>query len=157
MATVGVEEQQLLIGGSWRGASSGATYQKANPYTGAPAGRAAAATREDARAAVEAAAEAFPAWAATPVVERRAVLDRAADLLMERQQEIASIVTEETGATFGWGMFNVELAAGMLHSAGAVAAGLRDEGVAAVIPGQKARAGGPPGGVGVGVAAWEAP
>jgi acyl-CoA reductase-like NAD-dependent aldehyde dehydrogenase len=157
MATVGIEEQQLLIGGSWRGSSSGATYEKANPYTGAPVGRAAAATREDARAAVEAAAAAFPSWSATPVVERRAVLDRAAELLMERQQEIASIVTEETGATFGWGMFNVELAAGMLHSAGEVAAELHDEEIASVIPGKKARAVRQPVGVVVGIAPWNAP
>src|SRR3954462_7874810 len=157
MATVGVEEQQLLIGGRWRGSSSGATYEKANPYSGAPAGRASAATREGGRAAVEAAAEAFPAWAATPVMERRAVLDRAADHLMERQQEIASIVTEETGATFGWGMFNVELAAGMLHSAGAVAAEVHDEDIASVIPGKKARAVRQPVGVVVGIAPWNAP
>src|SRR3954470_21720311 len=157
MATVGVEEQQLLIDGSWRGSSSGASYAKANPFTGVAAGRAAAATREDARAAFEAAAEAFPAWAATPVVERRAILDRAADLLMERQQEIASIVTDETGATFGWGMFNVELAAGMLHSAGAVAADLHDEEIASVIPGKKARAVRQPVGVVVGIAPWNAP
>src|SRR3989440_5691933 len=101
MATVGVDEQQLLIGGTWRGSSSGASYEKANPYTGAPAGRAAAATPEDARAAVDAAAEAFPSWASTPVGERRALLDRAADLLMERQHEIAATVTDETGGTFG--------------------------------------------------------
>src|SRR3954469_11525923 len=157
MATVGVDEQQLLIGGSWRGSSSGATYEKANPYTGAPVGRAAAATREDARAAVDAAAEAFPAWAATPVAERRALLDRAGDLLMERQEEIAAIVTEETGATFGWGMFNVELAAGMLHSAGVVAAELHDEEIASVIPGKKARAVRQPVGVVVGIAPWNAP
>src|SRR3954462_15970529 len=157
MATVGVEEQQLLIGGRWRGSSSGATYEKANPYSGAPAGRASAATREGGRAAVEAAAEAFPAWAATPVVERRAILDRAADLLMERQEEIASIVTDETGATVGWGMFNVELAAGMLHSAGAVAAELHDEEIASVIPGKKARAVRQPVGVVVGIAPWNAP
>ena len=65
MATVEVGEQQLLIGGTWRGASSGATYEKTNPWTGEPTGTSAAATREDARAAVDAAAEAFPAWAAT--------------------------------------------------------------------------------------------
>jgi hypothetical protein len=46
MATVEVGEQQLLIGESWRGASSGATYEKTNPYTGGSAGRAAAAMRE---------------------------------------------------------------------------------------------------------------
>src|SRR2546423_2597597 len=157
MATVGVDEQQLLIGGTWRGSSSGATYEKANPYSGAPAGRAAAATREDARAAVNAAAEAFPSWAATPVVERRALLDRAAELLMERQQGIAATVTDETGGTFGWGMFNVELAAGMLQSAGAVAAELHDEEIASVIPGKRARAVRQPVGVVVGIAPWNAP
>jgi hypothetical protein len=36
---------------------------------------------------------------------------------MERQAEIAAIVTEETGGTFGSGMFNVQLAAGMLGPA----------------------------------------
>src|SRR5437764_1358016 len=157
MATIETLEQQLLIGGSWRWSSSGATYEKANPYTGAPAGRAAAATREDARAAVEAAAEAFPSWSAKPVVERRAVLDRAADLLMERQQDIASIVTEETGATFGWGMFNVELAAGMLHSAGAFASEVHDAEIESHVPGKKARAVRQPVGVVVGIAPWNAP
>jgi acyl-CoA reductase-like NAD-dependent aldehyde dehydrogenase len=157
MATVEVREQPLLIGGSWRGASSGATYDKTNPYTGEPAGSAAAATREDARAAVDAAAAAFPGWSATPVAERRALLDAAAGLLMERQQDIAAIVTDETGATFGWGMFNVELAAGMLHAAGAHAEDVHDEEIASVIPGKTARAVRQPVGVVVGIAPWNAP
>jgi vanillin dehydrogenase len=157
MATVETQPQQLLIGGSWRGASSGATYEKTNPYTAEPAGSAAAATRADARAAVDAAAEAFPGWSSTPVAERRAVLDRAADLLLERQQDIAAIVTEETGATFGWGMFNVELAAGMLHAAGAHAAAVHDEEIESHIPGKKARAVRQPVGVVVGIAPWNAP
>jgi acyl-CoA reductase-like NAD-dependent aldehyde dehydrogenase len=157
MATVEVGEQHLLIGGSWRGASSGAAYEKTNPYTGESAGTAAAATREDAHAAVDAAAEAFPGWSATPVAERRALLDRAAELLMERQGEIAGIVTDETGATFGWGMFNVELAAGMLHAAGAHAAAVHDEEIASHIPGKKARAVRQPVGVVVGIAPWNAP
>src|SRR4051794_35242278 len=117
MATVDVEQQQLLIGGEWRGAGSGATHEKRNPWTGESAGSAAAATREDARAAAEAAAAAWPAWAATSAEERRQLLDRAADLLMERLPEIAAIVTDETGGTFGWGAFNTELASGMLREA----------------------------------------
>jgi benzaldehyde dehydrogenase (NAD) len=76
---------------------------------------------------------------------------------MERQGEIAGIVTEETGATFGWGMFNVELAAGMLHAAGAHAAAVHDEEIASVIPGKKARAVRQPVGVVVGIAPWNAP
>jgi acyl-CoA reductase-like NAD-dependent aldehyde dehydrogenase len=157
MATVEVGEQRLLIGGEWRGASSGGTYEKTNPYNGESAGSAAAATREDARAAVDAAAAAFPAWAATPVAERKALLDRASELLMERQAEIAGIVTQETGATFGWGMFNVELAAGMLQAAGAFASGVHDAQIESHVPGKKARAVRQPVGVVVGIAPWNAP
>ena len=54
MATVDMDVQQLLIGGRWVGASSDRTFETANPFTGEPAGSAAAASREDARAAVEA-------------------------------------------------------------------------------------------------------
>src|SRR4051812_36679180 len=157
MATIGVGEQQLLIGGEWRGASSGASYEKTNPWTGDASGTSAAATREDARAAVDAAAEAFPAWSATPVAERRELLDRAAELLMERQESIAAIVTEETGATFGWGMFNVELAAGMLQAAGAFASQVSDAEIESHVPGKKARAVRQPVGVVVGIAPWNAP
>ena len=59
MATVDVDVQQLLIGGRWVGASSGRSFEKTNPFTGEAAGSAAAAGREDARAAVEAANEAI--------------------------------------------------------------------------------------------------
>src|SRR3954469_10177045 len=142
MATVEVGQQRLLIGGEWREASSGRSYEKANPFSGESAGSAAAATREDARAAADAAAAAFPAWAATPADERRAVLERAADLLMERLPEIAATVTDETGGTFGWGAFNTELAAGMLREAGAHAADVAaaEEEIPSHIPGKKAKA-----------------
>src|SRR5690348_17272114 len=113
MATVGLEHQQLLIGGRWQDAGSGKTHEKTNPFTGDSAGSAAAAGREDAKAAVEAAQQAFPAWSQTPPQQRADILRKAADTLMQRQEEIAGIVTDETGATFGWGMFNVELGAGM--------------------------------------------
>src|SRR5690242_2621301 len=100
MATVGVR-QQLLIGGEWRDSASGATYERRNPWSGEGAGTIAAATRDDARAAVEAAAAAFPTWSSRSAGERRQILDRAAELMMERQQDIAAIVTDETGGTFG--------------------------------------------------------
>ena len=57
---------------------------------------------------------------------------------MERQQEIAGIVTEETGGVFGWGMFNVELAAGMLREAAAQAYGLVGEVIPSDVPGKLA-------------------
>jgi benzaldehyde dehydrogenase (NAD) len=157
MATVGVEQQQLLIGGRWTDARSGRTHDKSNPYTGDPAGAAAAAGREDARDAVEAAHAAFPAWAATPPAERAQVLARASELMMERQQDIAAIVTDETGGTFGWGMFNVELGAGMLGYYASQAEDLPDEPIESHIPGKQAKAVRQPVGVVVGIAPWNAP
>lgn len=151
------EKQQLLIGGEWTDAASGETFEVADPWNGETATVAAAAGREDARRAVEAAGAAAPEWAATPVAERRAILDRAAERLMERQAEIAGIVTAETGGTFGWGMFNVELAAGMLHVAGAQAEAVHDQEIDSLIPGKRARAVRQPVGVVVGIAPWNAP
>ncbi len=157
MTVSGVSHQQLLIGGEWSDAGSAATYETLNPYTRDVASVAAAAGREDARRAVEAAANAFPGWAATSLADRRAVLERAAELMIGRQTEIAAIVAEETGGTFGWGMFNVELAAGMLNEAGAQAEALHDEEIASHVPGKRAWAIRQPVGVVVGIAPWNAP
>src|SRR5690242_19649869 len=100
MSTVVTQEQQLLIGGEWTGAESGATFEKANPYTGDPVTKAAAAGVADANRAVEAAAAAFPGWSALPPAERRRLLAAAAALLDERAEQIAATMVEECGATF---------------------------------------------------------
>jgi acyl-CoA reductase-like NAD-dependent aldehyde dehydrogenase len=151
------ETQQLLIGGEWTDAASGETFAVIDPWSGETATLAAAAGREDAHRAVDAAAAAAPEWADTPLAERRSMLDRAADILMSRQAEIAGIVTAETGGTFGWGMFNVDLAAGMLRVAGAQAETLHDQAIESLIPGKRARAVRQPVGVVVGIAPWNAP
>jgi acyl-CoA reductase-like NAD-dependent aldehyde dehydrogenase len=120
------------------------------------AGRAAA--REEARAAVEAAERAFPGWSATPPAERGGLLARASELLMERQAEVAALVTEETGGTLGWGMFNVQLGAGMLgYYAGQTDAPVEEQEIPSHIPGKRAKAVRQPVGVVVGIAPWNAP
>ena len=157
MTTVDLAHQQLLIGGDWTGAKSGREYEQSFPFTGEQVGWAAAAGREDAQAAVDAAAAAFAEWSRSAPAVRRAILNKAADLLMERQQEIAGIVTEETGGVFGWGMFNVELAAGMLREAAAQAYGLVGEVIPSDVPGKLAMGVRAPAGVVVGIAPWNAP
>jgi acyl-CoA reductase-like NAD-dependent aldehyde dehydrogenase len=157
MATVGVEEQQLLIGGSWVSAEAGRTFERADPFTGEAVTVAAAAGRADARRAVEAAHAAFPAWAATPPARRRELLNAAADLLAERAQEIAATVTEETGGTFGWGMFNVMLAGNMLRAAAGQAYSGTGELIPSDVPGATSTAVRQPVGVVVGIAPWNAP
>lgn len=122
------------------------------------AGDAAAVGRADARAAVVAAESAFPGWSLAPPTERSRVLERASELLMERQRDIVDLVTDETGGTVGWGMFNVQLAAGMLaYYAGETCAPRAEQEIPSQIPGKRAKAVRQPVGVVVGIAPWNAP
>jgi vanillin dehydrogenase len=157
MATAELTRQQLLIGGEWADASSGASYEQRFPFTGDAVGVAAAAGREDARAAVDAAQAAFEEWSRSAPGMRREILLKAADLLSERAPEIAGIVTEETGGVFGWGMFNVQLASGMLREAAAQAYGLVGEVIPSDVPGKFAMGVRAPAGVVVSIAPWNAP
>jgi acyl-CoA reductase-like NAD-dependent aldehyde dehydrogenase len=149
--------QQLFIGGQWRDAAGGATSEVINSFTGEPVTTQAAATVEDVDAAVTVAAAAFPAWAATEPAERRELLIRAGELLSERAADIATIISEETSGTFGWGMFNCGLAASMFAAAGETALSQMNENVASQVPGLDSRAVRQPLGVCVGIAPWNAP
>jgi benzaldehyde dehydrogenase (NAD) len=149
--------QQLLIAGEWKDASSGRDYTQTFPYTGDPVGTAAAASREDARAAIDAAQAAFREWSTSAPAMRRQLLSKAADILSERAEEIAGIVTEETGGVFGWGMFNVQLAAGMLREAAAQAYWVTGEVIPSDVPGKLAMGVRQPAGVVVAIAPWNAP
>jgi acyl-CoA reductase-like NAD-dependent aldehyde dehydrogenase len=157
MTTVELEQQRLLIGGEWTEASGGGTFARTDPFTGQPVTVAAAGGRDDARRAVEAARDALPGWAGTPAGERRALLSRAADLLMERAPDVAAVMTEEVGGTFGWGMFNCDLAARMLREAAAQAYSVVGEVIPSDVPGALAMAVRQPAGVVVGMAPWNAP
>ncbi len=157
MATAQAEEQRLLIGGEWTAASAGDTFDRSDPFTGEPAGSAAAAKRDDARAAGDAAAAAFPEWAASPPAARRELLQKAAGLLRERAQDIAAVVTAETGGTFGWGMFNCDLAAGMLDEAAALTTAATGDVIPSNVPGLMAMGVRRPAGVVLGIAPWNAP
>jgi benzaldehyde dehydrogenase (NAD) len=157
MATVDLARQQLLIGGNWIEAGSGHSYEQHFPFTGAPVGTAAAAGRADAHAAVDAAQAAFAEWSRSAPGLRRGILLKAAELLLERAPEIAGIVTEETGGVFGWGMFNCELAAGMLREAAAQAYGLVGDVIPSDVPGKLAMGVRAPAGVVVAIAPWNGP
>jgi acyl-CoA reductase-like NAD-dependent aldehyde dehydrogenase len=150
-------DQQLLIGGEWVDARSGREYEQRFPFTGEVVGTAAAAGPEDATAAADAARAAFADWSRSQPGERRQILLKAAEVLSERAERIAGIVTEETGGVFGWGMFNVQLAAGMLREAAAQAYGLVGEVIPSDVPGKLAMGVRQPAGVVVAIAPWNAP
>jgi malonate-semialdehyde dehydrogenase (acetylating)/methylmalonate-semialdehyde dehydrogenase len=70
-----------------------------NPATGELLARVPLSSEADVDAAVQAAAGAFPMWAATPVVTRTRVLFRYKMILEERLEDLAQIVTRENGKT----------------------------------------------------------
>jgi alpha-ketoglutaric semialdehyde dehydrogenase len=89
-----------LIGGQWVGASDRATFETRNPaHSDEVLGTFPSATSADSAQAVAAAAEAYPAWAATPAPARGAILFQAAELLTERLDAIAETLTREEGKT----------------------------------------------------------
>src|SRR5216683_2889191 len=99
------KDYRQFIGGEWVGASKGATYSDRNPFTGETMATIPASTREDAKRAVKAAADAFPAWWKTPPGAKQRLFLKAADILERRQMEVVGLLAAETGCTFGFGMF----------------------------------------------------
>ncbi|GAB48292.1 NAD-dependent succinate-semialdehyde dehydrogenase [Mobilicoccus pelagius] len=87
----------LFIGGEWREATGGATLEVRNPATGGVLASVADATPDDGLAALTAAADAQTEWAATPPRERSEILRRAYDLLTERAEDFATLMTLEMG------------------------------------------------------------
>lgn len=87
----------LLVGGTWRAASDSGTFAVENPATGEVLARVASATSDDARAAMDAAAQAQASWGATPFRERAEILRRGFDLVQEHREELALLMTLEMG------------------------------------------------------------
>ena len=87
----------IHVDGTWRDASSGATFQVINPANGQVVANVADGGDPDATAAIEAAGRAQAGWAAVPARERSEILRRAFELLTERADELALLMTTEMG------------------------------------------------------------
>jgi succinate-semialdehyde dehydrogenase / glutarate-semialdehyde dehydrogenase len=90
-------QKKLYIGGEWRDASGGGTLEVVDPATEEPLCEVADATPEDAMAALDAAVDKQAEWAATPPNERAGILWKAFELLTERADELALLMTLEMG------------------------------------------------------------
>jgi succinate-semialdehyde dehydrogenase / glutarate-semialdehyde dehydrogenase len=88
---------QLFIGGEWRDASGGATLDVEDPSTGEAIAAVADATPDDAKAALDACVEVQAEWANHPPRERGEILRRSWELITERADELALIMTLEMG------------------------------------------------------------
>ncbi len=88
---------QLHVDGVWTDAKAGRTLDVANPATGERNGAVAHAEREDFDLALAATVRGFALWRRVSAFDRSKLLRRAADLLRERANEIARLMTLEQG------------------------------------------------------------
>jgi acyl-CoA reductase-like NAD-dependent aldehyde dehydrogenase len=87
-----------LIGGEWRAASGGQTFDSLNPARRSEViGHFARSLKADVEDAVSAALAAQPLWARTPRPGRSEVIARAGRLMEERKEELARLMTREMG------------------------------------------------------------
>jgi acyl-CoA reductase-like NAD-dependent aldehyde dehydrogenase len=132
-------------------------FTRINPLTGQAASTAPAMKAADIPAIVARAAGAFPLWSAMGPNARRAVLMKAASALEARKDEFVEAMMNEIGATAGWALFNLALAASMVREAAALTTQIAGEVIPSDKPGCMAMALKEPVGVILGIAPWNAP
>ena len=150
-------ETLLMVDNELRTSSTKGVFQRHHPITGNLVSTSAAATTQDALDAVESCAAAFPAWAATAPAERRDILLKAADLVMQRSDSLMEIMMAETGASRPWSAFNARLAVGMLREAASLTTQVKGEIIPSNKPGMFSLAVRRPVGVVLAIAPWNAP
>ncbi|HCA77231.1 MAG TPA: salicylaldehyde dehydrogenase, partial [Alteromonas sp.] len=132
-------------------------FTRLNPVTGEVASEAEAMQAADMAAVAEKAQQGFEAWSKVGPNARRAVLQKAATALESKQDAFVAAMMGETGATAGWAMFNLMLAASMLREASALTTQISGEVIPSDKPGCMAMALREPVGVILGIAPWNAP
>jgi acyl-CoA reductase-like NAD-dependent aldehyde dehydrogenase len=130
------KDYKMYIGGQWVDAQNKGTFADINPYNGETIATAPLGKREDARLAIEAAAAAFPGWAATPPAVKRKLFLKAADVMESRQQELVRILSEENGSTIGIAMFQMFFVPGLFREAASQTYNVGGEVIPADAPGK---------------------
>src|SRR5438445_184844 len=121
-SAVTTQRPELLnhVNGAWRRSSATEFADVSNPATAELLARTPLSTSADVDAAVQAAADAFPAWRRTPPGERVQYLFKLKNRLEENLDELSRLITLENGKTFAEakaelrrGIENVEVACGI--------------------------------------------
>ena len=132
-------------------------FTRLNPVTGAIASSAPALRATDIPAIAARAATAQGPWGAMGPNARRTVLNAAAAALEARKDDFVAAMMAEIGATAGWALFNLGLAASMVREAAALTTQIAGEVIPSDKPGCLALALREPVGVILGIAPWNAP
>lgn len=112
-----MKEYKLFIDGEWAPSSTETILDDINPATGEVWGRVHQASAADLERAIAAAYRVSESWGNTLANEREAILLRAADELQKRIPEVAEVLIDEAGSTFGKAMFEASFVVNLLRSA----------------------------------------
>jgi len=106
---------QAMIGGEWRSADDGCRFDVRDPATGHVIASVSDCGEAETRVAISAADQALVGWSAMPAAGRAAILRRWADLMIERADVLARILTRENGKPLGEARGEVLYGASYLH------------------------------------------
>ena len=112
---VATRTYQNHIGGKWIDADAGATFESKNPATGEVLGIFPDSGVADVDRAVQAARTAYEKWRLVPAPHRAEILFRAAELLLQRKEELAREMTQEMGKVLAEARGDVQEAIDMVY------------------------------------------
>ena len=160
--TLTLERQDLmpgrqLIGAEWRDASDARRLDVTDPATDTVFASVPDGTAADARAAVDAAHAAFPAWRAVPAKQRAQILKRWNDLVMAHQEDLGRLISREQGKPLAEGRGEVAYAASYIEWFAEEATRANGDIIPAPVPGRRMFALKEPVGVVAAITPWNFP
>ena len=114
-----ISNTDLFLNGHWQAAQGAKRFANLNPATGENYTDVADGSRDDATAAIDAAAAAGEYWRQLPHTERAGYLLRAADIITRRQEDFVNALVDEAGSWIGKAMFEAGYAPGVFRAAAA--------------------------------------
>lgn len=110
-------EYQLYIDGQWKDTVSGKVAEDINPADGSVFATVHFAGDSEVEEAIAAAYRAQRSWAETTVMDREAILLRAADWMAAHMDEVAAVLMDESGSAFGKAYFEAGFAVDLFRTA----------------------------------------
>lgn len=156
-----VQRDDLLPGrnliGQWQDAAEGCWFDVSDPATNTVFAKVPDSGAADARAAVDAAHAAFPAWRALPAKQRATILKRWNDLVMAHQEDLGRLISREQGKPLAEGRGEVAYAASYIEWFAEEATRANGDVIPAPVPGRRMFALKEPVGVVAAITPWNFP
>ncbi len=149
--------RQACIDGSWVDADNGASFEVGNPATGQAIAAVPRMGAAETRRAIEAAHRALPGWRSLLARERARILRRWADLMLDRQEELAALLTAEQGKPLAESRVEVAYAASFLEWFGEEAKRVYGDTIPTYAPDRRIVVTKEPIGVTAGITPWNFP